>query len=283
MCQSLQTCVQAVTFKPEAQAKDNIAPRHLRLRFRLRWPLLALLSWILAGCAGDATNLDRSCRCDCSAQGGEIAKDYLVYCPDVLELAIESRPELSGNQTVGLDGRINLGPVGLLRVEGLSVTEIAGEIADVLNLPEDKVHARVAEYKSQQVFLFGQVAGLQHAVAYRGPERVSELLERVGGITKGAAPNKVYIVRPGIIERREPQVFHIDLKSILVDKDHRTNLRLEPYDQVFVGETKPFSLIKCIPPILRPLYETLCGLRKGADGAIRETRSEGEGMKELTR
>src|SRR5262249_9534566 len=99
---------------------------------RLAWALIPLAALALTlGCAGDPFNIDRSCRCDCSAQAGEIAKDYLVYCPDVLELTIDSRPDLSGIQSVGLDGRISLGSVGLLRVEGLSTTEIGQEIADV--------------------------------------------------------------------------------------------------------------------------------------------------------
>jgi protein involved in polysaccharide export with SLBB domain len=278
MCGNLQ-----IPLKLEAQAKIGRQNLVLRLRFRLQRKgfTLAVMTfsgvlWLLPGCASDDPHIDRSCTCDCIAQKCEIAKDYLVYCPDVLELAIDSRTELTGVQAIGLDGRISLGPAGLLRVEGLPVSDIAGEIAEVLKLPADKVRVRVAEYKSQQIFLFGQVVGLQHAVPYRGPEPVSELLRRVGGITEGAAPGKIYIVRPGLVEGGQPQVFHIDLKSILVTKDQRTNIRLQPFDQIFVGENKPFSVMKCIPPILRPLYETVCGLRKER-GPDTETRRVGEG------
>ena len=44
--------------------------------------------------------------------------------------------------------------------------------------------------------------------------------------------------------------------------DAQTNLRLQPFDQVFVGETEESCRGKCMPPWLRPLYESACGLRR---------------------
>jgi protein involved in polysaccharide export with SLBB domain len=149
-----------------------------------------------------------------------------------------------------------------MRVEGLCVDEIAIELAAALNLPAAQVHVRVAEYKSQQVHLFGQVVGFQRAVAYHGPEPVTELLQRVGGITPGAATESVYVVRPGLIEGRQPEIFHVDLQAVLLRHDQRTNIALQPSDQIFVGESRPFSFEKCIPPLLRPLYESICGMRR---------------------
>jgi protein involved in polysaccharide export with SLBB domain len=118
----------------------------------------------------------------------------------------------------------------------------------------------VAEFNSQQIYLFGQVVGLQRAVAYQGPENVLDLLRRTGGITPGAAPNDVYVIRPRIDEDRPPEVFHINLGSILMDQDQHTNLRLQAFDQVYIGETRKANLEKCIPPCLRPLYKSVCGL-----------------------
>jgi protein involved in polysaccharide export with SLBB domain len=217
----------------------------------------------LAGCSGDRALIDRALRRDrpASSQKVNAGAEYLVYCPDILELTVPNRPGLHGRRAIGADGRIDLGVHGRLRVEGLTVNEVADAIAVVIGLREDQVSVSVAEYKSQQIYLFGQVAGLQRAVAYQGPEPVVELLQRVGGITKGAAPGSIYVVRPGVIGGQEPQVFHIDLRGSLLGKDQRTNIAVQPFDQVFVGETRPISLEKCIPPILRPLYEMICGMR----------------------
>jgi polysaccharide biosynthesis/export protein len=232
------------------------------------WALWGSLLLLSTGCAGNGPFIDRTCKCDHgpTPQKASSADSYLVYCPDILEVTVDSRPELSGRRPIGPDGRIDLGPVGRMRVEGLSASAVATEIASALDLPENQVHARVAEYNSQQIYLFGQVVGFQRAVAYQGPEPVSDLLQRVGGITPGAATESIYVVRPGLVEGRQPEAFHVDLQAILLRKDQRTNIALQPYDQVFVGETRPFSFEKCIPPILRPLYESICGMRRPPKG-----------------
>jgi protein involved in polysaccharide export with SLBB domain len=218
----------------------------------------------MSGCAGDWPLIDGLCQVDRpqSAPKPNAAGEYIVYCPDVVELTIDHGPSFNGPRVVGPDGRIDLGSYGRLRIEGHTTSEIASEISEILNFPEAHVHVRVAEYKSQQIYLFGQVVGYQRAVAYHGPEPVVDLLQRVGGITHGAAPGSIFVVRSCLAEGKEPEVFHVDLRGILLRKDQRTNIRLQPFDQVFVGETRPFSFEKCIPPWLRPLYETICGMRR---------------------
>jgi protein involved in polysaccharide export with SLBB domain len=124
------------------------------------------------------------------------------------------------------------------------------------------VHVRIAEFRSQQLFLVGQVVGLQRAVPYQGPETVLELLQRAGGITPGASPEDVDVVRSRLAEGKQPEVFHVDLRAIVLRHDAQTNLRLQPFDQVFVGESEESCLGKCMPPWLRPLYEAVCGLRR---------------------
>jgi polysaccharide export outer membrane protein len=189
-----------------------------------------------------------------------VAECYTVHCPDVLEIRIPGRPELTGPHPVGPDGRIDLGSDDRLRVEGRTVPEVGRLVAREIGLPSDQVGVRVAAFNSQQVYLFGQGIGVQRAVAYQGPETVLDLLQRTGGIACGAAPNDIFLVRSHIPEDRQPEVFHINLQAILLNKDQRTNLRLQPFDQVYIGETRQASLTKCVPPCFRPLYKALCGL-----------------------
>jgi polysaccharide export outer membrane protein len=179
----------------------------------------------------------------------------------VLDLAVDRHPELSGKHKIGPDGRIDVGSAGRLRVEGLTVPEIARNLAEVMTVPPDWVHLHVAEYASQEIYLIGQVTGLQRAVPYQGPETVLDLLRRVGGITPGAAPDEVYVVRSHLAEGRSPEVFRVDLRALVLGQDLRTNVYVQPLDQIFVGETRKFSLAKCMPPWLRPAYEAICGIR----------------------
>jgi hypothetical protein len=124
----------------------------------------------------------------------------------------------------------------------------------------------VAAYRSEQVFLFGEVSGAQRAVPYQGPETVLDLLQRVGGLGAGAAPGDVQVVRAHVADGGRPEVFQVDLEAILRKKDQETNVRLEPFDQVYVGSSRPCRLSSCVPPWLRPLYESVCGLRRPASG-----------------
>jgi polysaccharide export outer membrane protein len=206
--------------------------------------------------------VDRALRADKAphARGQAVAESYAIHCPDVLQITVADRPDLTGRRTIGPDGRINLGDAGQPRVEGRTVAEIAQLVAGQFGVPPGRVHVDVAEFKSQKVYVFGEVSGLQRAVAYEGEETVLDLLQRVGGITPGAAPNDVYVVRPRVAEGEAPEVFHINLRAIVLKKDERTNLRLQPFDQVYVGETRQASWSRCVPPCLRPLYDTFCGL-----------------------
>jgi protein involved in polysaccharide export with SLBB domain len=187
---------------------------------------------------------------------------YRIHCPDVLDLAIDSRPDLNGRREVAPDGRIDLGSLGKLRVEGHSVPEVVFLLADVADVAPDHVHLTVTEFKSQQIYLYGQVIGWQRTVPYQGPETILDLLQRAGGITPGAAPNHVYVVRTRIAEGKPPEVFPINLHAIVTHSNEQTNLRLQPFDQVYVGEARKATLERCLPPFLRPAYETVCGMRR---------------------
>jgi protein involved in polysaccharide export with SLBB domain len=190
------------------------------------------------------------------------AAAYLIGCPDVLEVTVAGNSALSGRRVVGPDGAINLGSLDRVRVEGMTVPAAARCIAGALTVPPESVTVRVRDYRSQSIYLAGEVTGWQRSVPYEGPETVLDLLRRVGGVTPGAAEGDVYVVRGHIPEGRTPQVFHIDLRAIVLHHEEQTNIRLQPFDQVHVGETGKSCYKRCIPPCLRPLYEKLCGLNQ---------------------
>jgi len=219
---------------------------------------------LLAGCASRSAVIDRALLAHptAAAYAESPVCPYTVACPDVLDLQVDGVLKLSGPREIGPDGRIDLGALGRLRVEGLPVTAIANRIAQVARVSPTRVQVQVVGYNSRQILVSGQIVGLQRAVEYRGPETVLDLLQRVGGITPGAAPDEVYVVRSHVAEDRQPEVFRVDLKAILMKDDPRTNLYLQPLDQVFVGETRRCTFEKCLPPWMRPIYEAFWGLRQ---------------------
>lgn len=211
--------------------------------------LLCLLG--LAGCARDRDELCEALM-KTPPPSGAIADQYAVACPDVLRLRVESRPDLSGRREVHANGCIDLGALGGLHVEGLNIEEIERELARQARVDPAQVRVGVLQHRSRQVYLFGEVTGLQRAVHFEGPERVVDLLRRTGGVTPDAAPDEVRVVRNPHLASIEPEVIRVDLRAILLNGDHRTNVTLQPYDQIYVPETKEARVGKCLHPWLRP-------------------------------
>ena len=219
---------------------------------RSAW-LLVLLPILphLSGCAKDRALVEQNLH-DSQRQEGA-PEHYRVGCPDVLELAVAGRPEFAGRYVIGADGRIDLDDYGKPRVEGRTLAQVAALIAKEIGEEPASVTVRVSEFHGQHLLLFGEVIGHQRSVPYQGQETVLDLLRRVGGITAGAEPRDVYVVRAHLGESQRPEVIHVDLEAIVVKGDARTNIRLLPYDQVYVGETRRAQIEKAIPPWLRVL------------------------------
>jgi polysaccharide export outer membrane protein len=219
--------------------------------------LILALAAGLAGCASGRASVEKNLMADRNSarRSAGVAENYHVACPDVLDVRIADWPELSAKYLIGPDGRIDLGDCGTLRLEGRSLPEVARLIADETGQPTAGVQVRVAVYRSQFVLLSGQVVGWQRTVPYQGQETVLDLLQRVGGITPGAEPGDVYVVRAHLGDNQRPEMFHVDLKAIVMKRDDTTNIRLMPFDQVYVGGTRQAELEKAFPPWLRPVYQ----------------------------
>jgi polysaccharide biosynthesis/export protein len=225
---------------------------------------LALLPGLLSGCAANRVHLQQAVLTNMPplAHFAEIASAYHTRCPDVLRVEIAGLPHYSGLRRIDPDGRINLGDAGRPRVDGETTPAIVRTVAHEIGVAPEQVQVAVVEYNSQYLYLFGQVAGMQRAVPYQGPETVLDLLRRVGGLTPSAAPRDIKILRPHIADGKVPEVFHVDLAAILVRNDPETNIVLEPYDQVHIGQSRRSSFGACLPPWLRPVYDRLCGMKR---------------------
>jgi polysaccharide biosynthesis/export protein len=240
----------------------------------MRRPWIIVLV-LLAGCATQRGEVDKQLMAEKSRRHQGVTESYTVACPDVLDLSVAGRPELCDRLAIEPSGRIDLGALGRLRVEGLTPPEIAHQVAVLAQVAPERVRVAVAEYRSRSIYLFGEVTGLQRAVAYQGQETVLDLLQRAGGITPGAEPDSVYVIRSHVTDGDRPEVYHVKLRAIVLRHDHRTNLRLLPFDQVYVGETSQSRLQRCLPPWLRPLFQSM--------GSRPETTQAPEAGKSATR
>jgi protein involved in polysaccharide export with SLBB domain len=226
------------------------------------WYLSGLV--LLAGCAMNQARLTRSLLLNRnpSVLRNDLDRHYQVHCPDVLEVAVEGVTSGASLVPVTPDGRIALVGDNSLRVGGFTTPEIARLLARHHGVDADQVQVRVAQYNSQQLFLYGQVSGGEHAIAYQGPETVLDVLQRAGGLSTGASVDNVQVIRSHVADGKPPEVFHVDLVAIVRYQDQQTNIPVEPCDQIYVGQTRRSKICPCLPPWLRPLYETASGMKR---------------------
>jgi protein involved in polysaccharide export with SLBB domain len=224
--------------------------------------MCGLLLLHASGCATDRKLVEQNLMAQLPGDP-KIEIQYRVACPDVIALEVPERSEFSGRFEIDPAGRIDLGDYGKMRIEGRTLREIAELIGAEIGVNPDAIRVHVEAYRSQHLVLFGEVIGWQRSVPYQGQETVLDLLKRVGGITPGAEPRDVYVVRPHLGESQRPEVIHIDLHAIVVKNDPRTNVRLLPFDQIYVGETRRSQIERAIPPWLRGVIPVMNSTAQG--------------------
>ncbi len=221
------------------------------------------LAVALAGCS-DAQFLRHACPQPAdpkaAAEAPAPSAAYQVGCPDVLEVAFLDRPEWDALAVVDVDGRLPLDYPGQPHVDGLTLSQVRDQLAALAGTPPERVSVWLAAPRSAKVVVYGPIRGRARVVPYQGPEPVIDFLKRVGGLPPGSKLNQVYVVRPNVAAATRPQVFRVDVASVLIDGDQRTNVRLQPSDQVYVGETRQSSLSRVLPDWLGTVYRRATGL-----------------------
>ncbi|HEV3142809.1 MAG TPA: polysaccharide biosynthesis/export family protein [Gemmataceae bacterium] len=189
------------------------------------------------------------------------AKIYTVACPDVVEISFLNRSDDAvRTATINSEGDIDLGTLGKMRIEGMTAAEAQQTIAEQAGLPVEDVQVGVARYKSRKLFLFGDAAGAARIVSYHGPETVVDVLRRTGALTPDSAWNEIHLVRSHLADGAPSEVLRIDLEAILKRDDNRTNVRVQPLDEIYIGEKPSAHIRRSVPTFLRPLYDAIIDL-----------------------
>lgn len=122
---------------------------------------------------------------------------YVVGPNDVLAVTVFNQPQLSGSFAVEADGTLAFPLIGRVTVGGLSVRAVEEEMKRKLAagyLRDPQVSVMVGQFRSQQVFVMGEVRQ-PGALPLTGSMTLIEALARVGSTTERAAP-EAFIIRP---------------------------------------------------------------------------------------
>lgn len=178
--------------------------------------------------------------------------DYLIGKEDILEIIVWGHDDLKRTMPVSLEGMLSFPLVGDIQVAGISAGALEKVIAGKLGegfIVDPQVSVTVKEYKSQRVFLMGEV-NKPGTYAVTRENSILYVLSQAGGPTKEAG-EEVVIIRPGKpvdraltieeAERRREQIVQVNLKDVLAG-DKNSNIAIRDGDSVIVPKM-PFFFV----------------------------------------
>lgn len=177
------------------------------------------------------------------------AGEYTLVFPDYLELDVPGQSAWSGHFLIPPDGRITFRDGGTLLLEGATVSQVRQRVAELTQTTPERVTCRVTHARSRVVYVLGAVQGEPRAIPYTGPERVVDFLQRAGGLGSNADRNAITVTRRNVANGQQAETFRLDWEAI-AQGDARSNVLLEPNDEVLVGERERPLLTKTLEDLL---------------------------------
>jgi polysaccharide export outer membrane protein len=176
-----------------------------------------------------------------------IARDYVVGSQDVLNITSQDDPALGGKFTVEADLTFTFPLLGRVRAGGLTLREVESQLQAKLVeggfFKEPQIMVSIEQYKSQKVFIVGEVRN-PGAYALSGDMRLVEVLALAGSTLPTAAGEVVIVpagaeslvVLPGAVAEAEASgvpVVRVNLRE-LQNGAFQQNVQLAGGDTVFV-------------------------------------------------
>jgi polysaccharide biosynthesis/export protein len=170
--------------------------------------------------------------------------------------------QIVGEHLVGMDGFVNLGTYGQVRVAGLTIQQARAAIEQQLSefLEDPKVVVDVFAYNSKTYYVITQGAGNGDNVAefpITGNETVLDAIANLGGISP-VSSTKIFIARPAPNGVGCEQILPVNWEDISQGASTATNYQLFPRDRLYITEDPLVKFDTQITKITRP-FERLFG------------------------
>lgn len=164
--------------------------------------------------------------------------DYLLYDGDDINIEVIGRPELSGMQRIGPDGRISLSVVGSVMVRNLTREKAAATINNALSPYYLNIFTtvRVDHYNSNRITIIGRV---EHPgeLLFNTPPNLLTILAQAGGMP--LMRKEQVLTRCAII--RNDKILWIDLTRLLTG-DTSLNVSLQRNDVIYIPDSTDTSV-----------------------------------------
>lgn len=204
------------------------------------WFAAALLSGLLAGCAGGSAVRESSGAparptAAVDAQSAATA-DYVIGSGDTLKIQVLQNPELNAEVPVRPDGKISTPLVNDVVAAGKTPSQLSKDIeqtlAQFVRNPTVSVIVTHSTGDQGKVQVVGQAVAPK-SVAYRSGMTLMDLMIQVGGLSQFAAGNRAKLIRS---DASGPHEIRVRLKDLLNGKISE-NIVLKPGDLVVIPQT----------------------------------------------
>jgi protein involved in polysaccharide export with SLBB domain len=168
------------------------------------------------------------------------ASRYTIRPADVLTLEPLTRKrsvKFSGEQTVRLDGSIDLGKYGRLFVAGQTLEQIEVDVAaavEAVELHHVRINVRLAKPADDVYYVLGEV-NAPGAYLLSGHETVLDAIAAAKGLTEHASPCRMQLTRLTPSQSGQTEI-PICYRQIVQSGGAAGNLQLMPGDRIFVPQ-----------------------------------------------
>jgi polysaccharide export outer membrane protein len=162
---------------------------------------------------------------------------YLLQVGDVLGVRLMLNPELNEEVTVRPDGHISTTVVRDELAYGRTVPELTDALSSgyAKELQHPRLSVEVKAFAPTRIYVGGEVNNPGEFVTVGPTLTLSQALARAGGIKMVGDEVKVFIIRRG--PHDEPRYFSTKYQNVMWGKDPAADVRLAPFDLVFVPRT----------------------------------------------
>ncbi|MFN8221133.1 MAG: polysaccharide biosynthesis/export family protein [Fimbriimonadales bacterium] len=169
---------------------------------------------------------------------------YRLRPLDVLHIKVYNEPQIEAEIPVGRDGNISAPFVGMVKVEGMTTSELEAyltqEYIKKLQLRDPKVAVYIVQYRQVKASVTGSVVQPGVFPDFRPGDTIVTLLSRAGG----AVPDRADLKRCTLRRVNSRELIPVDMYSVLVKGDTSQIYALEDGDELFVPEQqKPFVMV----------------------------------------
>ena len=166
--------------------------------------------------------------------------EYRIGPKDVLKITVWGHEDLTRTAVVSADGTFPFPLIGSLQAAGLTPAQLEARLRDGLGkdyLVDPQVSVTVQEYRSQRVFVLGEV-DKPGTYVLTGQVRLLDILSQAGGPARSAGPQVVVVRLPKSEGPLAPgaagsTTLRVNLKKLL-EGDASENLPLQNGDTIYL-------------------------------------------------